>query len=264
MHLEEKLRQAGYHELAASVAEQRSMPFVAKTRSTAGVVKMTGQAHPHMPTGGAGTHFWGGKFHKWVWIYAIGERIPFTLACAHLGLKVKEQWHDRLEDATFLRGWFHRAAPPAHGWAFAALPSVILKAAGKLLKDPVAMARDPKGAEMFFSAIMAGIPLSLDYPIVGAFRALATRCAGASERVQRLVNDAYIAEGHRYKVYGGTQVSRESVLNSMFIRYGITPEEVEDAEALIGSVKRIPAFVVHPVFSKMAEVDYPEDFGGPY
>jgi DNA-directed RNA polymerase sigma subunit (sigma70/sigma32) len=53
-----------------------------------------------------------------------------------------------------------------------------------------------------------------------------------------------------------TQVDREAVLEAINHRYNISSEEVDEVESLLRTIKSLPAYIEHPVFDKLCEVDY--------
>lgn len=221
--------------------------------------RVAGFAHAQMPTGISVTSIFGSLNNIAIWIKAISERTTITSAASKLGVTIKTAWADSLHKVTFLRGWWLDGGDD-HVWVN--LPSVCLKM-GKSFRDPYSIVKDLQAPAMLFRAIMesvGGIPF--DYPILGAFRGVAARLAavaGQADRVSRMSKDPNIIENAQHKVYAKVEsVSRSSALEAIEWRYGITAEEVVEAEALLAQVCRIPAFVSHPVFAKMRDVDYAE------
>jgi hypothetical protein len=220
--------------------------------------KISAKAHPQMHSGLSVTSVVGSLFNIMNWVNAMLKKITISESSRSFGFKIKEVSRTTLEQVTFLRGWWQPNHTGAHTWV--ALPSACLKL-GKLFRDPCTLVKgdysNATKTAMVFRAVMesvAGLPD--DYPILGAMRCMSRSLAGHCERVTQIMNDPYIAENMRWKVYGRGECSRKAVLDAMFERYDISESEVLEAESLILSVTELPSFVGHPLFDKMRVVDY--------
>jgi hypothetical protein len=188
-----------------------------------------------------------------------------TLIGKQLGLNFETQIHTQLSTATFLKGWWVIKAEPLDEFDvhWVNLPSLILKL-GKVLSDPVTSCRgrtkDPLTARYLLARGMWSSNKGIDpaYPILGPYLQqleLITRDRAAGREVCNL-------ENKEYRMFSGTAngsyvaINREEALSSICHRYGTTVAEVEEVEALIRKIDRIPCYVNHPLFNKLAQTDY--------
>jgi hypothetical protein len=213
--------------------------------------KMHGRMHPHMPSGKSITTIIGSLFNLTNWANGIQKKISIEESSRQLGLTVKTAYSKTLEGMTFLRGWWVHSRQG--NWTWANLPSLVLKL-GKTFKNPVTIVRENAHAAVL-KAICMSVQVAEDYPILGALNSVAQRLAGQTD-CSAVLNDPYIVENAQHKVFGGRYASRGHVMELMCDRYGVTPAEVEGAEALLESVTEVPCFVSHVVFERMRMVDY--------
>jgi hypothetical protein len=175
-----------------------------------------------------------------------------SAAAYDLGLKLKEQAHARLEDATFLKGWFIAAREHA-GVVWAPLPSQVLKIS-KTLRDPRLFSpvrEHVDGLKKFAYAMgrsMGTIPR--DYPILGPFLAMYDRLGSKTSMVVSASEDQWF----KPTLFGS--VDRASAAKSICYRYDITYTDIERVEALFAKIEQLPCLMADPVFDRFAEVDY--------
>jgi len=253
----------GLDESVESIMETVTKSFRAKAGTGKDKIFITGECHPHEPTGGAGTSIFGSMVHISMRIYAIYHKISFEEASRALGLTLKTELVDPI-DTVFLRMGIFKNAEGS--WILANLPSCFLKW-GKIFKNPATIARSVKPSEataMVALAIVKSFPcVTPSYPILGAYLRRLTELVeatsppqGVLQKMERVINDSYINENARYKVKSRKVPTRQSVLELMERRYNITEQEVNEVESLISSIKALPCFITHPCFVKMRLADY--------
>lgn len=175
-----------------------------------------------------------------------------------LGFDVKYEASEFLETATFLKGWWQRDGTGEVQWV--PLPSAVIKL-GKVLRDPVEITKfTRKGKKMHRTPLeavrMCALALAssygkidLSYPILGAFCAVLERCG------QYVEGNFELQESWKPRM-SGIAVDRDSVLNSIHVRYGIEVEDVLRVERLLGRIHELPAYVEDEVFDKLCSRDY--------
>jgi hypothetical protein len=213
-----------------------------------------------MPTGLSITSIVGSLFNITNWANAISKRISIEESSEQLGLTIKTVYSKTLDGLTLLRGWWVETSDAPEGRVWMNLPSLSLKL-GKLFKDPTIMAKEKDrslATAMSFRAVMESVStIPSNYPIIGAMLDKARSLSDHGPRLEKIINDPYIREGHRHKVFGkANTICREHVIQLMCDRYGVSPVDVEEAEWLISKVEELPCFVSHHVFEKMRDVDY--------
>jgi hypothetical protein len=223
-------------------------------------IKMNGKFHVHMGTGFSLTSIGGSLFNVSDWAKAIKDGLSIEECSKRLGLNIKTNTSISFEDgATFLRGWWVTAKNGTDK-IWMNLPSLSLKI-GKVFKDPAIIARKIKTSiskeNLVFKAVLSSLKgMPEDYPILGSMIKLSKRLVGQDTTLDPLMNDPYIKEGHAHKAYGRGECDRKDVLRLMQIRYGLSEEDICEAEDLIDNVHDLPCFVSHPVFERMRDVDY--------
>ena len=174
---------------------------------------------------------------------------------ADLYLTAKLKTSESLENCTFLRGFFW-GAQDVCGWSV--LPSTVLKI-GKLMRDPRDLFKGDAQSvyAAALDAICSSISVPEDYPILGAFVAMAKRLrathAGATQRSRTSMQ--LFVEDHQYKLRSA-DAPRSVVLKFMLDRYNIDEQTVLECEALLDRVVSLPVLICHPAFERMREVDY--------
>jgi hypothetical protein len=166
---------------------------------------------------------------------------------ADLGLKAKVQFHDKLANATFLRGWWTTDV-----WV--PLPSQLLKL-GKVLTDPrtIAGTKDrAKAVRRVAYAIAASYKtIPRDYPLLGPFLGMLERLGepfkAAADRV---------IESYAYKPQVGAFTLRESTVDAIMTRYSLNQCDLDRVKDLCASIPSLPIFLHDPVFKRLQEVDY--------
>jgi hypothetical protein len=186
------------------------------------------------------------------WIIG-GITVPFEKSCDELGLVAKVVYHQKTNGMTFLKGFFWDGT-----WNV--LPSACLKL-GKIMRDPVTLTGLPDAhvaASVMFQAVMAGVDVPPDYPLLGVFRSMSlqlNRAGGVSGRALAALSDPVVSEDARFKMRHA-RAPRSAVLEFISERYGLSANEIIAAERLVSTVSSLPALVVHPVFDRLKAVDY--------
>jgi hypothetical protein len=180
------------------------------------------------------------------------DKVDIEKAAQEIGFNIKFKTTHDYSQLTFLRGWFNRSTQE---WA--PLPSCVLKL-GKVLRDPRKIfPAHPRPIDMIARCVAnayKGLPD--DYPIVGPFLQTLRKCA--PEHKDGSHNEALI-ESWAYKVHFTQEdldIPRVDVLDQIVGRYGLTVADIESAEELIRTVRRLPALLVHPVFVTLLAMDY--------
>jgi hypothetical protein len=170
-----------------------------------------------------------------------------SLAFRELGLQAKAIFHTRLDQATFLRGWWL-------GPVWAPLPSMVLKL-GKVITAPRIIART-KDAQLAIQRVARALAMCYNnipanYPIVGPFIAMLARLGKDGP-----VTAEQAVESWAFKAKGGAFICPAGVYDSLRERYGITPLDCEEVERLCESVTSLPVFMSHHVFVVLMQRDY--------
>jgi len=194
-----------------------------------------------------------------VWFLMNRERVDgLTDAGLELGFNVKYQAHDSLHTATFLKGWWQQGI---EGTQWVPLPSACIKI-GKLLKNPIDITRvirkgrkhrlpyDEAVAQCATALAQSYGKVERSYPIFGEFLFTMSRLGKQPRTDLKCLQESW------KPVMSGIQVDREGVLDSLLSRYGIDRDEVEEVEALLRKVVKLPALVEHIVFDKLCDADY--------
>jgi hypothetical protein len=220
-----------------------------------------GYAGTQMPTGITTTTTFNSlsTLSMFVWYLIHKERLSGLVeAGAELGFEVKYFPRESVQHSTFLKGWWQNTVV---GLQWFPLPSAVLKI-GKLLNDPVLITGvTRKGKKVRFderTAIrMCSLALANSYgevprayPILGEFLYTMKRLGLPSTKKLAALHESWKPQMSQ------TQVDREAVLEAINHRYNISSEEVDEVESLLRTIKSLPAYIEHPVFDKLCEVDY--------
>jgi hypothetical protein len=188
----------------------------------------------------------------WLYVRAHRDESPEDLA-AKLGLKLKLVTRHEANLCTFLKGWWQPGKEGGVYWY--PLPSQVVKL-GKIMREPRLFDLEGrqalKGVQIAAWAIAQSMPtLPRDYPVLGAFLSMLERCGARGSATVSASEDGW------YKpMTTGMSIDRGYVLDSLCARYGITSEMVNECEALMLQVQRLPVFMVHDVFVVLSRVDY--------
>jgi hypothetical protein len=225
-------------------------------------LSVKGEAGVQMPTGITTTTTFNSlsTLAMYVWMLKNIKRIGCDLVTAgrELGFTVKYSPSDRLDTVTFLKGWFQYDGS-LYQWM--PLPSAILKI-GKLLRDPVEITSHRTNRRCVKSGRSEAIRMCAtalaqsygtverSYPILGEFLYTMIRLGVVPKTPLRDV-----AESWKPDITGVT-VSREHVLEAIFIRYGLDTRDVVNFEKLLGGIQSLPAYVESPLCDRLCEIDY--------
>lgn len=169
-----------------------------------------------------------------------------------LGFAAKVTRHEVFNHGTFLKGWWVLNVAGSFQWL--PLPSQAVKL-GKILTDPRSIYKHLPASLAWKAAAYAmargyGL-IPRDYPVFGVFLKfyddLKPSCSFSIEAIE--------LEAH--KIVRDTEVllNRDSVLDMIEHRYGITPYEVHQMEIEISSAP-FPGLLVHPGWAAIASKDY--------
>jgi hypothetical protein len=221
---------------------------------------MRGECGTQMPTGITTTTTYNSLSTAMFWVFwALNrERWSVVEAGQQLGFKVKFEPRDSLTQATFLKGWWMQNSKGAQIWF--PLPSAVLKL-GKLLKSPLEITRSgrkgkpcrpfPEAIAMCAKALANSYgDVPDEYPILGAFlRVLRvngvespTAMAGMLEGWKPIVTSSYF--------------DRDQACLAVCMRYNVSHSDILSVERLLSKIDHLPAYVQHPVFDRLADVDY--------
>jgi hypothetical protein len=145
--------------------------------------RLTGSTHVLTPTGSSVTSIIGSLVNLANWINAILKGISIEESSKQFGFTIKSEYKDTYMGNTFLRGWWNATPSGALGWSN--LPSLSLKL-GKLFRDPATISKVNSHA-VVFRAIMDGVTVPDDYPILGAMRRLSRRLADHDEHARKVL-----------------------------------------------------------------------------
>jgi len=175
-----------------------------------------------------------------------------------LGFEVKYFPRDSVQTSTFLKGWWQKTAT---GLQWFPLPSAVLKI-GKLLNDPVKITSVTRRGKKYHydertAVRMCALALAnsygevpRNYPILGEFLYTMKRLGLPSTKTLASLQESWKPR------MSATDIFRFDALDSILDRYNISPKEVFEVEELLKSIKSLPAYIEHPVFDKLCEVDY--------
>jgi hypothetical protein len=170
------------------------------------------------------------------------QRTPETFT--KMGMVAVGGMHRDISDATFLRGTWMRYSDGA--LRYTVLPSQLTKL-GKTM-NPINNERVLRMTAYSFGAGMKSI--SDNYPILGAFKRTLLRLGIEAEpyvRQHKIMTD---------KMGERIPIDRDFAEDWMFRRYAITKTDIDETEKMFSRVDRLPAFVGHPAFLKLRNVDY--------
>jgi len=173
--------------------------------------------------------------------------VDFEGSCNRLGLISKLQVHNAPGRATFLKGWFIPDLTGHFQWL--PLPSQICKM-GKILTDPVEIYKcEPELAYLKAARAMGlGMPVDLNYPILGALVRNYSNCTTAIvEATTR----------HQYKTTVDTtvKIDREQAIRMVCDRYKLEERDVVELEILLSNCP-IPGLVLDSRLVNIARKDY--------
>lgn len=255
-----------------------SMPYKIRCQG----MSVTGSpGRPMMATGAAVTILLN-SIHAMISILEhIVSKRTFDDVCRDLGLDVTIALHENPLDITFLRGAFYEARENFE-FSWGPLPGIAKY--GKISSDinkVFPKGKSPESWNERYMLLAYGVYKNMenlppDFPVLGSYvrkmRSLSGKyllydnrkdlpVINESGMVTRFVPlDDFLRtwiESYDYKVRADfLPVSRESVLSFMSRRYGLSAEDVRDAESLIDSVTALPVIIHHVVFSTMWQVDY--------
>jgi hypothetical protein len=219
-----------------------------------------GECGTQMPTGITTTTTYNSLATLTMWLFwLLNQDKTIETVGAMLGFKVKFSGAQNLRDVTFLKGWWLRTIEGPVVWY--PLPSAVLKL-GKVITDPLditsftrrgkrARRSDKEAVEMCAMALANSYSaITSDYPIFGPFLEVLRRLGRVSPSALRRME-----ESQKPTATGGTLIPDEAV-QAIFMRYGITAEDVFRVERLLGQINSLPAYVEDPVFDLLAVVDY--------
>jgi hypothetical protein len=176
-----------------------------------------------------------------------------------LGFDVKYSETDFLSDVTFLKGWWQLTCCGDVSWV--PLPSAVIKL-GKVLRDPVQITAVKVGSRTrrdtpdeavrrcAYALAMSYGEVDPNYPILGPFVSVLRRLGRPNPTPLCELQESWKPS------MSGINIDRASVVESVCRRYSLTPQAIFDAESLIREVTSLPAYVQHPVFDALADVDY--------
>lgn len=227
-----------------------------------GRMTVKGYGGVQMPTGVTTTTTFNSLSTLGSFVYFVMNRSRYATMAESgkdLGFTVKYFAHDSLATATFLKGWWQKDVEGKNQWM--PLPSAVVKL-GKVLNDPVKITKvvrrgkkcylSPEVAVRVCATALASSYGSVDpsYPVFGAFLEMLKRLGTRMNKPLASLQESWKPQ------LTGIPVNRESVLEAMEIRYGVTPEEVASVEELLRRVKSLPAYIEHPVFDRLCVADY--------
>lgn len=174
---------------------------------------------------------------------------------------------DDFRQSTFLKKWRVRNVAD-YTWSEISLPSAVIKL-GKSLAQPSSfrLKGEPRfevGSSRWHEVIAdmaraqalsyGGIPEN--YPILGPFLVkMASFSVKTAEQLKDYMPRQY-EDGYRVEVPQGLLLDREHMLSRVAARYTITFEQIEEVEQQIAAVTSLPFFLHHPVYARMASIDY--------
>lgn len=219
-----------------------------------------GECGTQMPTGITTTTTFNSMATLMMWLWwLINPGMTVVDAGLQLGFKVKFKAGASLSHVTFLKGWWLETSCGPVVWY--PLPSAVLKL-GKMINNPLEVTAFRRRGKKQHREIGEAIAMcahalassyqsiSKDYPIFGPFLEALRRNAKASPSALRRLE-----ESQKPKATGGIllpYVAEEAIL----YRYGISQQEIVEVCILLSQINSLPAYVEHPVFDKLAEVDY--------
>ncbi len=231
-------------------------------------LQVKGKAGTQMPTGITMTTAINSMDTIAMYVYLLIESQTRSLtvdqAGHELGFTVKSQTKSNFGELTFLKGWWRQDVCGTLTWL--PLPSAVLKL-GKILRDPVDITKTDKTIKgkrsttrlsaveavrqvAFCLARSYGL-VPLDYPVFGAFLAALLRLGSDPGR-----NLGHLEESWKPKVTTIIVLDREEAVAAMVERYSIEPSWIEEVESLFNGLSSLPAYVEHPLFDRLCDLDY--------
>jgi hypothetical protein len=227
-------------------------PYKVKASERSGV-EIRGKATQQMPTGLAGTTVINTGQTIGAFLYTIWRATSDAKAAAkgyaglqaELGYTAKVQFPTRFQEATFLRGWWEYDVNGVLRWT--CLPSAVLKLT-KVCTKPSLI-----GGYSAVAASLAGAYSGLDAstPLVGALVTRLSQVAGSTKATKPVLEN----EQFKARILEPVRLDRQQMMLKICQRYGVSPDEVEEAEAMILN-SPIPGAISHRVFNVLRDVDY--------
>jgi hypothetical protein len=214
-------------------------------------VVINGDPGPQLPTGSSWTTVRNTKAVMGLCLVVAARIMPTSRErdiqsmADDMGFKLKVQIHEHVEYSTFLKGTFLPDKKGRISWFY--LPSMVLKI-GKLQTDPASLGGTAKASRAMAQG-MVGVPR--DYPILGAAVAALYRNGQHTSSILNAAEDGW------YKpTITSEGVDRATALEIICRRYDISVQDINRVENIYDSVRAVPAFVIDPVFNKLAARDY--------
>ena len=162
-----------------------------------------------------------------------------------LGFTAKVQYPRDFTAATFLRGWWDYDIHGVLRWT--CLPSAVLKLT-KVCTKPSSI-----GGYRAVAASLGGAYRGLDAstPIVGVLIQRLLMMQGETLATKPVLEN----ELYKVRLFHRVEMVREQMLLKIIERYGLSPDEVCEAEDMILR-SPIPGAISHRVFNVLREVDY--------
>lgn len=227
-----------------------------------------GKAGTQMPTGITMTTCINSMNTMAMYVYYLIERqvrnLTIDEAGHELGFTVKSEVRNDFGELTFLKGWWRQDICGSFTWL--PLPSAVLKL-GKVLRNPVDITktvRTIKGKRhstrlplseairqvAFCLARSYGL-VPMDYPIFGPFLAALLRLGMDPGHPL-----GGLEESWKPKITTIVVLNREEAIAAIVARYNIEAVWIEEVEELFNNLVSLPAYVEHPLFDRLCDVDY--------
>jgi hypothetical protein len=207
-------------------------------------------------------------FISMFFLYVILANLDLTTAQAAttVGLVAKTKAHRDMFDVSFLHLTGQEVMVDGRETlVMAPLPGAIVKL-GKVGKDPVVITKfkgrqalsDAEAVKQVAYAIAISHPeIPPNFPVLGAFL---RKLEELGTRSERGISPGSVISNYAYKqrltAFTLTPGQREAALARHARRYGCTPDDLVELENLIDTVDELPAFLLHPLFPRMAMIDY--------
>lgn len=176
-----------------------------------------------------------------------------TSVHAAYGFSAKVQTHQGFVGTmTFLKGWY---LPTPTDVVWIPLPSCILKAGGVRL-NPCTMAHTKDVTEavaQVLFAIAQNIPSAEEYPVVSAYRRWCLRYAHQGRVLSSAVNESVF---NKPTLDLPTRFEWDRIAELMTRRYGVSVQDLREAETLLDNAGPPPVSLNHSVFKRFAKIDY--------
>jgi len=223
--------------------------------------KVTGNAGVGLSTGDPRTYLKNSMDNAVVVLLAVHTWKPaesfavhFQDLCAQMGFTSKVTCHQPHQVATYLKSmWVPGSIDGQEDVedVFMSLPSCILKA-GKMLVDYRVYGLSVEEAASAVASSYGAIPEEM--PISGVFfKKLRELGRKGKEHIVPSLEHSFFAK----PVVGeGVHLNRTVAMAMCQERYGVSRQDILEAEAVISSVTALPSWIHHPMFHIMAARDY--------